>query len=61
MTYVAQFTPVPNEEQKRPNFNTLLTPGQDGEAIPVLGISIMIVSVAAIAGCLVFVMSKRRR
>ena len=61
VTYVAQFTPVPNEEQKRPNFNTLLTPGQDGEAIPVLGISIMIVSVAAIAGCLVFVMSKRRR
>ncbi len=61
VTYVAQFTPVPIEGEKRPGFSTILSPGQDGNDIPVLGISIMIVSVAAIAGCLVFIVTKRRR
>ena len=59
-TYVALFTEVPLADNKKPGVNTILSPGQDEKPIPVLGISIMAVTVIAVAGCMVYVFTRKR-
>ena len=59
-TYVAQFTPIPVEGNKRPGMNTILSPGQDETPVPVLGIAIMVVTVLAVVGCLFYMFRKKR-
>ena len=59
-TYVALFTEVPLADNKKPGVNTILSPGQDEKPIPVLGISIMAVTVIAVAGCMVYIFTRKR-
>jgi uncharacterized protein YgiM (DUF1202 family) len=60
MTYVAQFTPVPIEEGKKPGVDNLLSPGQSEKSIPVLGISIVAITAVAVVGCVIWMLNKKR-
>ena len=60
MIYVAQFTPVSIEEGKKPGVDNLLSPGQPETSIPVLGITIVAITAAAVVGCVIWMLNKKR-